>query len=58
VAALAPLLALIVFFGFFPKPLIDVISPAVETTLTQVGAHDPSPAVSPGDVPAAEEAHE
>ncbi len=58
VAALAPLLALIVFFGFYPQPLIDVISPAVETTLTQVGAEDPPPAVSPGDVPAAEEAHE
>ena len=58
VAALAPLLALIVFFGFFPKPLIDVISPAVETTLSQVGADDPSPAVSPDDVPAAEEAHQ
>ncbi len=58
VIALAPLLALIVFFGFFPKPLIDVITPAVETTLTQVGADDPSPAVSKDDVPAAEEAHE
>jgi NADH-quinone oxidoreductase subunit M len=57
-AALAPLLLLIVLFGFFPKPLIDVIHPAVETTLSQVGAHDPSPAVSPNDVPAAEEAHE
>ena len=29
VAALAPLLALILAFGFFPKPLIDVIEPAV-----------------------------
>jgi NADH-quinone oxidoreductase subunit M len=58
VVALSPLLALIVFFGFYPQPLIDVITPAVETTLSQVGAEDPSPAVSPEDVPAAEEAHE
>jgi NADH-quinone oxidoreductase subunit M len=58
VMALTPLLALILLFGFFPKPLIDVINPAVETTLTRVGAEDPQPAVSSDDVPAAEEAHE
>lgn len=58
VAALAPLLALVVFFGFYPQPLIEVIQPAVETTLTQVGVSDPAPAVSPDDVPAAEEAHQ
>ncbi len=45
VAALAPLLVLIVALGFYPKPLIDVIEPAVETTLSQVGVSDPAPAV-------------
>ena len=46
VAALAPLLVLILALGFYPKPLIDVIEPAVETTLSQVGVADPAPTVS------------
>lgn len=46
VAALAPLLVLILALGFYPKPLIDVIEPAVETTLSQVGVSDPAPTVS------------
>jgi NADH-quinone oxidoreductase subunit M len=49
VAALAPLVALIVALGFYPKPLLDVIEPAVETTLTQVGVQDPEPTVAGGD---------
>jgi NADH-quinone oxidoreductase subunit M len=46
VVALAPLLVLIVGLGIYPKPLTDIINPAVETTLTQVGAEDPEPTVS------------
>lgn len=34
----APMIALIVVLGFYPKPLTDVITPAVEATLTDVGA--------------------
>ena len=45
VAALAPLLALIVVLGFFPKPLTSIINPAVADTLQQVGVQDPAPAV-------------
>jgi NADH-quinone oxidoreductase subunit M len=45
VAALAPLLVLIVLLGFYPKPLTSVINPAVEDTLQQVGVKDPAPAV-------------
>ena len=30
---MAPLLALIVALGFYPKPLLDVINPAVDATL-------------------------
>lgn len=45
IASLAPLLALIVVLGFFPKPLLSVINPAVEHTLEQVGKHDPAPEV-------------
>ncbi|MEV3978324.1 NADH-quinone oxidoreductase subunit M [Nonomuraea sp. NPDC049758] len=33
---LAPLVALIIGFGFFPKPLLDVINPSVQQTLTNV----------------------
>jgi NADH-quinone oxidoreductase subunit M len=60
VVAMAPLLVLIIGLGFFPKPLIDIIEPAVETTLTHVGAVDPGPDVTEADVPAEseEEAHE
>jgi NADH-quinone oxidoreductase subunit M len=43
--ALAPLVALIVVLGFFPKPVLDVINPAVASTLKQVGRTDPVPTV-------------
>ncbi|WP_067170804.1 NADH-quinone oxidoreductase subunit M [Microtetraspora niveoalba] len=33
---LAPLIALIVALGFFPKPLLDVINPAVTDSISQV----------------------
>jgi NADH-quinone oxidoreductase subunit M len=43
VLAVAPLLALMVFFGFYPKPLTDIITPAVNATMHDVGVHDPAP---------------
>ena len=39
----APVLAVIVALGFFPKPVLDVLRPAVEQTMTQVGVTDPEP---------------
>ena len=40
-----PLVALLVIFGFYPKPLLDVITPAVTATLQDdVGVTDPVPA--------------
>ncbi len=45
VASLAPLLALVIGLGFFPQPLLDVIEPAVATTLEHVGAEDPGPTI-------------
>ena len=27
----------LVLFGFFPQPLLDVINPSVDTTLTELG---------------------
>ncbi len=38
-----PVIAVILALGFFPKPLLDVIDPAVERTLTQVERTDPTP---------------
>jgi NADH-quinone oxidoreductase subunit M len=45
VVALAPVVVLLVVFGFFPKPLLDVLNPSVDHTMSQVGKHDPSPSV-------------
>jgi len=39
----APLIALILFLGFYPKPVLDVINPAVQATLHDVGKTDPQP---------------
>jgi NADH-quinone oxidoreductase subunit M len=38
-----PLIALLLLFGFYPKPLLDVINPAVAATLHDIGATDPQP---------------
>jgi len=38
VAVLAPLVVLIVLLGFYPKPVLDVITPSVTATLTELGA--------------------
>jgi NADH-quinone oxidoreductase subunit M len=39
----APLIALLVFFGFYPQPLLNVINPAVAATLSDIGKSDPAP---------------
>jgi NADH-quinone oxidoreductase subunit M len=39
----APLIALLIVLGFYPKPALDVINPAVGHTLTTIGQHDPLP---------------
>jgi NADH-quinone oxidoreductase subunit M len=44
-----PLLAVIVALGFFPKPVLDAVNPAVSRTMQQVGLTDPAPSV-PGVV--------
>ncbi|QLQ38914.1 NADH-quinone oxidoreductase subunit M [Micromonospora robiginosa] len=41
----APLIALIVLLGFYPKPVTDVINPAVQATMQDVGKSDPAPEV-------------
>lgn len=44
--ALAPVLLLILVLGFFPKPLLSVINPSVDHTMSQVDKHDPAPTVA------------
>jgi NADH-quinone oxidoreductase subunit M len=43
VVVVAPLIILILFLGFYPKPVIDVINPAVKATLTNIDKTDPAP---------------
>lgn len=38
------LVAFLVGLGFFPKPALDLLRPAVSATLQHVGVHDPAPA--------------
>jgi NADH-quinone oxidoreductase subunit M len=42
--AVVPLVALIIAMGIYPKPVLDVINPAVKSTMSQVHATDPVPA--------------
>jgi NADH-quinone oxidoreductase subunit M len=41
--AVAPLLALVILFGVYPKPVLDVITPAVQRTMHDVKQTDPAP---------------
>jgi NADH-quinone oxidoreductase subunit M len=45
VFAIAPLIVLIVGLGLYPKPVIDIIKPAVETTMQHVGVTDKAPQI-------------
>ncbi|VBA54471.1 NADH-quinone oxidoreductase subunit M [Mycobacterium attenuatum] len=40
-----PLIALLLVLGVYPKPILDLINPAVENTMTTIGQHDPAPHV-------------
>jgi NADH-quinone oxidoreductase subunit M len=42
---IAPLVALLLLLGFYPKPVTDVINPAVQATMQDVGRTDPAPTV-------------
>ena len=41
IAVLTPLIVLILVLGFFPGPVLDVITPSVVATLNEVGLADP-----------------
>lgn len=40
-AVLAPLVVLVIALGFYPKPVLDVVQPSVEATMSEVGVTDP-----------------
>jgi NADH-quinone oxidoreductase subunit M len=44
----APILASFLLLGFFPKPVLDLVNPAVDRTLQIVGVSDPQPAIASG----------
>jgi NADH-quinone oxidoreductase subunit M len=43
-----PLIALLLVLGVYPKPVLDVINPAVSHTLTTIDQQDPAPRVAEG----------
>ena len=45
IVVVAPLLALLIVFGIYPKPLISVIEPAVGHTMSSIHQQDPVPPV-------------
>ncbi|MEU4109192.1 NADH-quinone oxidoreductase subunit M [Streptomyces sp. NPDC027717] len=45
VLVVAPLIVLLVFLGVYPKPLTDIVNPAVKQTMSDVHQKDPKPAV-------------
>jgi NADH-quinone oxidoreductase subunit M len=42
--AVAPLVVLLIGTGVYPKPVLDIINPAVKVTMAQVHISDPTPA--------------
>jgi NADH-quinone oxidoreductase subunit M len=44
----APLIAILLVLGVYPKPVLDVIDPAVGHTLTTIGQQDPPPRLAEG----------
>ncbi len=43
-----PIIASFILLGFFPKPVLDILNPAVDRTLTYVGVTDPTPTNASG----------
>jgi NADH-quinone oxidoreductase subunit M len=53
--AVVPLMLALVFFGFYPMPLLDVSNPTVDTLLQHVGVSDEAPVVPTAEHDSAEE---
>jgi NADH-quinone oxidoreductase subunit M len=43
---IAPVLAILVVLGFYPKPALDIINPSVKQSMVRVVQHDPKPAIA------------
>ena len=41
--SIAPVIAILVIFGFFPKPITDVLNPASQDVMSHAGFVDPQP---------------
>jgi NADH-quinone oxidoreductase subunit M len=48
ILVIAPLIALLIVLGVYPKPALDVINPAVTHTLTTIDQPDPVPQIAEG----------
>jgi NADH-quinone oxidoreductase subunit M len=51
IVVVAPLIALLLVLGVYPKPALDVINPAVSHTLTTIDQPDPAPKLAEGPTP-------
>jgi len=56
IATMVPLMVLLVLFGFYPQPLLDVTNPTIDTLMERVGVRDDPPVVPPAGADAIEEA--
>jgi len=45
IAAIAPVITVIIALGFYPKPALDIINPAAQATISKAGFSDPAPVV-------------
>jgi NADH-quinone oxidoreductase subunit M len=45
-AVIAPVLAVLVVLGFYPKPALDMINPSVKQTMVRVDKQDPKPTIA------------
>jgi len=43
IAVVTPLVVLLLVLGIYPKPVLDVINPAVQATMSDIGKKDPAP---------------
>lgn len=48
-AAVAPLLALLLVFGFFPQPILSAANDTATSVMTTIGASDPAPQIQEGN---------
>ncbi|HEU0133038.1 MAG TPA: NADH-quinone oxidoreductase subunit M [Mycobacteriales bacterium] len=43
---IAPVLAMIVALGVYPRPVLDLVAPSVDRVLDRVGRHEPAPSLA------------